>query len=461
LGPKGEGHGDERHKWKGKGKVEERRSASAEPSSPSSASPSPQPPWTPLRTPKMVRYSATSLHEGSSTFHELDHLLRRQPPHMPRDPTRLTAEDAATLVESFVIEGKAPEAFRIVQSWLKAARQRLASAKPKTYSSPSARLLDSLIHRRSSPPPSTRNPSPSFVPHPRATSPSFPSDSLIADDKFARIAYHKTAIVLLNILLKSLFSERASLGVVKSFTKEFAERNGLPSPTASTSSSLSTSTNPLTSSPSSTLTPLIPSLTTLRTLLSGLEGRDGGFAKGVSIVKWFALQWGLPRTEWELLSLGEEEEGSPRLLFDVKKGVDDAELPPHFFLDGSSALLLLRLAMADHRRWDAQLPSARKEAFVELVRRWWTALEKEEGDAEDVWCTRDAKVLECKAVESGLLDPKMEDRTGLLAAVMASRARERRLEEKKREAWLARERERQKRGVGRGEQKVAAWVVDS
>lgn len=458
LGPKGEHHGDERHKWKGKGKVEAQRNASPELSFPSSSPPPAQPPWTPPRTPKMVRYSRASLYERSSTFHELDHLLRRQPPHMPRDASRLTSEDVTALVESFVIEEKAPEAFRIAQSWLKAARQRLASVKPQAYASPSARLLASLVSRRSSSPSSTSNPLPSLAFNPQTASPPSP-ESLVADDKFARIAYHKTAIVLLNILLKSLFSERASLGVVKSFVKDFVKGNGLPSPTDP--SSPSSSTNAPFDGSSSTLIPLIPGLTTLRTLLSGLEGRDGGFAKGISIVKWFSLQWGLPRTEWELLSLGEKEEGSPRLYLDAKKGLDPSGLPPHFFLDGTSALLLLRLAMADHRRWDTQLPPDRKAAFVEAIRTWWTALEKEEGDAEDVWCTRNAKVLECKAVESGLLDPRTEDRTGLLRAVMASRARERRVAERKREAWLASEKERQKRGIGRGEQKVAAWVVDS
>ncbi|ORY53978.1 hypothetical protein BCR35DRAFT_355965 [Leucosporidium creatinivorum] len=457
LGWRGQHRGDKRHKWKGKGKVEARRNVSAEVASPSSTS---QAPWTPPRTPKMVRYSASSLSSATSTFHELDHLLRRQPPHMPRDSSRLTAEDAVALIESFVIEEKAPEAFQIAQSWLKAARQRLTSTKPEAQTSTSARLLQSLTTRRSASTSSPRYLPPSLAPAPLPPSPS-PSETLLSD-KFARIAYHKTAILLLNILLKSLYSERASIGVVRSFVKDFAERNGLPSPKSSSRSSPSSSAKDPTTVPSpnsATLTPLIPGLTTLRTLLSGLEGRDGGFAKGVNIIKWFSLEWGLPRSEWELLSLGNEDEGSPRLRFNAK-GVDSAGLAPHFLLDGTSALLLLRLAMADHRRWNDQLPPEKKEAFVEMIRGWWAALAKEEGDAEDVWCTRAAKVLECKAVESGLLDSTMEDRTGLLKAVMKSRARERRVADRKREEWLKSEKERQKRGVGRGEEKVAAWVVD-
>lgn len=424
LGRAGKGRGDARWSWKGKGKSKGR----VEESAPNAESVPPTT-WSRPRSHAMTRYTPFALQQSSSTFHELDHLLRRRPPHMPKDPTRLKAEDAAALVESFVRDEKAPEAFSIAQRWLEAARQRLeTTASTPEVSPPPGRQLLAPLHRRLADL-HAQHPSPAPIPPHLAPVPC--TSAALANVKFARIAYHKTATLLLNILLKSLFSERASLGVIKSFVVDFARANGLPSPPPS----LTDIDDPPPSS-----TPLKPGLTTLRTLLSGLQDRQGGYTKGVSLITWFVKRWGLPSSEWELLALDSSSISSTtRPQFDTN---------PHHHLEGSAALLLLRLAVADWRRWNPALPSEKKEAFLSSVRGWWAALDKSEG-GESVWGTREAKVMECKAVECGLLEER-----GVLRGVMRSRAGERRKEERREAEERERLKERRLRGVGRGEQKV-------
>lgn len=308
--------------------------------------------------PKTQAQSGKGTRSSDSTmrYDPLDGLLRRQPTRAPRDVTVLPPADIAALVDSYIQDQSFPEALRAAETWLRAD-----AAKQAESMSRSARVRP------------------------------------------------RTAIVLLNILLKGLVVGRAVdfVPVQRQFVLDFVARHSMSGEAK-----------------------VVPGLTTLRTLVSSLQRQRDGWRLGLDTVNWFREQFG----------------GTS-----VAPLCDTA--PSSSRLDATLASLLLRLAMADLD----YTPKSRSSPLISDVRAWWSSLDKVPKADTDPWLARQVKVVELDAVESGLLELSQE-RTDVLAPLMRTRRRMRRKEAERRaeEAREKQAREQMRRGRRRSVERLAA-----
>ncbi|BGP53172.1 hypothetical protein JCM8202v2_000731 [Rhodotorula sphaerocarpa] len=315
------------------------------------------------------------------------------PPFAPSMP----GSDVAGLVQALVDERRKAEAFDIAESWLAANRPVLDT--PATRKPPD-------------PPPSDSTPS--------TTPPSVlaADGNTIASGSFrCRVAtYHSTAVVLLNILLKPLFLERAPLSVIRSFVSSFVAMHSVGPPAP----------------------PLMPDLVTLRTLVSGVFGTSTAWDRATSLVDWFGYQWGmpvadpcatgrlhfLPPSEVEANRLAvappSASTGSARVALElVRSGTPattvrqtDLQLflvRPHAVVPPDIALLLLRHAADQYSRGLFAQSANRRKVWRQGIRAWWRALEKDEA-ATDIWTGQKARKVLRRAVKVGLFKPKELER---------------------------------------------------
>ena len=213
------------------------------------------------------------------------------------------------------------------------------------------------------------------------------SPSLPLAYKVAQIQHDKTAVVLLNIVLRSLVTHGANEDETKSFVLSFVALN---------------------SSPSSRL---LPSETTLRQLIRGVEKRSYPFRRATQIVTWFGTNFGLPSRDGtkDRITLGDTPGNAT-----IARAYYNARVP------SSIALMLLRIAIAAANNSaststatsvsvtpeseSVEAPSLAEGQVGAMLRqqvmRWWSALDKSDG----FWDTPEARKVGKQAVLHGLIE---------------------------------------------------------
>ncbi|KAI5478134.1 hypothetical protein MNV49_005398 [Pseudohyphozyma bogoriensis] len=276
--------------------------------------------------------------EGSSLVYTPDDSqLARQPATIPRDLTSVSSRDIVPLVTSLIEDYRGQEAFDVARSWLQAAR----------------------------PPSHTTQPW---------------SPRLVGEDLRRSQVYAKTAVHLLNALLKSLFANDNSRDSIHNFVTYFIELH-----TANLK--------------------LVPSSYTLCTLLRPSrrqhpDARTTGFDDACATTNWFGTTYGLP----------------PRLptvigyrRFTSLEAEPWALSNPVCHVSAQVAKEVLAAGMAEFRdRREG------KEELVKSVRTWWGRLDKTGAG----WGNRRLKLAVDEAVDVGLLreeerwEPRRRDVVG-------------------------------------------------
>ncbi|GAA5845183.1 hypothetical protein JCM11251_003708 [Rhodosporidiobolus azoricus] len=296
--------------------------------------------------------------------------------NVPRDPATLSSSDISTIVTVLAEEGRGSTAFRVAELWLQANRPSRGSSasapRPHPYPAPASPFFSSSFR-----PMTARR----------------PLDYHSFGERVAQ--YHSTALVLLNILLRTLFSERASACAIRSYVLSFLKRHSAPSPAR----------------------PLTPNLATLRTLVSGLKGVPDAWQNALDMVTWFGYLWGMPLTG---------EPHSKRIYFRVSRaakiraflhlGIDRAALAagppggpplpalakekrqPHAVVPPDLALLLLNHATDSFL--SRTLVSASR---VAEVRKWWSKDLERDAKRNELWTSAKMKEAWARAATSGLM----------------------------------------------------------
>ncbi|GAA6047912.1 hypothetical protein JCM3770_006421 [Rhodotorula araucariae] len=280
---------------------------------------------------------------------------------VPSRPGTLSSSDITTIVECLVQERRHDEAFALADTWLSAKRPGPDDASPPVRSHPIHFDLATVsLARQRSP---------------------------VAD-------YNDTALVLLNILVKSLFYERPSRSAIRTFVDAFLSKHSAPAPAA----------------------PLVPNIVTLRQLVSSCLGSVDAWTRATSLVDWYGYRFGLPAPSGH--------PRAPRQHFAPPSHVEGARLgvegpgrgaaasastgrallliPPHAAVSPDVAVLLLRHAVDQHAR--GTLGYA---ARVRAVRRWWAGFDRRGSDVWTYWKTRE---LVKRAVRIGLLEDRSKRR---------------------------------------------------
>lgn len=266
---------------------------------------------------------------------------------VPARPAALSGSDVGTLVERLVQERRLDEAHALTETWLTANRPAQQDARP----SPSFPLA--LVHRTAA-------------------------------------AYHSTALVLMNTLLKSLFFERPSLSSVHTFIDAFTAKHSAPFPAF----------------------PLTPNAVTLRLLVSGCLGVADAWDRATSLVDWYGYRFGLPPTDGSLTGrrryfvppsrVEGARVGAAKPSLGVVSGPHSARhpvlVPPHAVVAPDVAVLLLRHAVDQYERGTLGYGER-----VKAVRRWWAGFDRRGSDVWGFWKTRE---LEKRAKKVGLLTSK-------------------------------------------------------
>ncbi|SCZ92481.1 BZ3500_MvSof-1268-A1-R1_Chr5-2g07899 [Microbotryum saponariae] len=242
----------------------------------------------------------------------LSTLFQRAPStRSPSDVTKLASVDIATLVDSYVLDRNAQRAFESARVWLDHTRRGLINTHANLNANPTT----------------TR---PTTV----ATSPPLPPDLARQTHHLqACRSYEQTALVLLNILLKSLYASRVSTTSIRTFVLTYLDQHSLPQRWK-----------------------LRPALATLRTLVVGNTGYHGSWGRSVKLVAWFDQQFGpIERLELEWVQ-------GPKHHFARRACVR---------ADASVTYLLLGLAIKDQKR------KRDKEGKMKgKVREWWKEVEE-------------------------------------------------------------------------------------
>ena len=330
--------------------------------------------------------TATTATAGSTPMKRI--ALSRPPILIPPFAHTLPGSDIAGLSQALIGAGRRAEAFDLAETWLTANRP--------------------VFH---DPPTSPQPPDP---PPPPPSPTTLRSDADLAAVRqsgrkspslavYLRHAstYHSTAVVLLNILLKPLFLERAPTPAIRSFIASFVETHSAARPAA----------------------PLAPDVVTLRSLVTGVLGSPTAWDRATSLVDWFGYQWGIPvadpcasasarhhflppsEIESERLAvvpptaaaaeIARQTDAVPHLLL----------VKPHAVVPPDIALLLLRHASDQYSRGLFAQSANRRRVWRQGIRAWWRAFDKDES-ATDVWTGQKARTVLRKAVKVGLFKPK-------------------------------------------------------
>ncbi|KAM0751818.1 hypothetical protein T439DRAFT_325008 [Meredithblackwellia eburnea MCA 4105] len=301
----------------------------------------------------------------------------RTPTIIPRNYATLPNEDITALVESLYQDRDGPRALDLARAWLDAnrpaapplvARAAVSSPishRPPPQTHPLLALVPELTRRLPLPPPlPIQHPKPPIIPQ-----------ALLHEIN----AYNRTALVLLNILLKFLVVYRLPLSMAKSLLTEFIS-------THSVSSEF----------------PIVPNEVTMIEFLpiaADQKGRNkgvnlsspGAWARAVRCVNWIGVEFGVFDNNYkddkrtEMISKEEKRRQLARgLRYLLAPGSHFAWLPVSR-VPPSLARRLLRLAISEGERRRARLAAQggkvrRVEMEMDLrrneefVRGWWRAL---------------------------------------------------------------------------------------
>ncbi|GAA5864617.1 hypothetical protein JCM3774_006016 [Rhodotorula dairenensis] len=324
--------------------------------------------------------------------------LSRPPILIPPLAHGLPGSDLTGLVQALVSTGRRAEAFDLAEAWLVANRPVFEEEPPGSLRPPDPPPPDETTTTRRAFGAGHSSRSPSLGVYLRRT-----------------LSYHSTAVVLLNILLKPLFLERAPVPVIRSFVTSFVETHSAARPAA----------------------PLLPDLVTLRTLVTGVLGSRTAWDRATSLVDWFGYQWGipvadpsvrarhrfLPPSEIEADRLAIIESPLPAAPCAVAEGAQTGQEPlrlllvkPHAVVPPDVALLLLRHAADQYARdrfaaapSSSSSSSSRRRLWRQGVRAWWRGFDRD-STATDVWTGQKARAVVDKAVKVGLFKPKQSVR---------------------------------------------------
>lgn len=322
--------------------------------------------------------AATTATAGSTPMKRI--ALSRPPVLIPPFAHTLPGSDIAGLSQALIGTGRRAEAFDLAETWLTVNRP--------------------VFHE---PPTSPRDPDPP----PSPTDADFAAVRQQSGRKSPSLAvylrqastYHSTAVVLLNILLKPLFLERAPTPAIRSFIASFVETHSADRPAP----------------------PLVPDVVTLRTLVTGVLGSPTAWDRATSLVDWFGYQWGIPvadpctSTRHHFLPPSEIESdrlavGRPTAAAaEIARRTDAVPhlllVKPHAVVPPDIALLLLRHASDQYSRGLFAQSANRRRVWRQGIRAWWRAFDKDES-ATDVWTGQKARTVLRKAVKVGLFKPK-------------------------------------------------------
>ncbi|GAA5979196.1 hypothetical protein JCM10908_002835 [Rhodotorula pacifica] len=309
----------------------------------------------------------------------------------------LPGSDISALVQSLVGAGRRDEAFHLAETWL--AENRPVFAEPPASPRPP-------------------DPPPSHLPAATRMSSSTARRSTSLSVYLRQAAsYHSTAVVLLNVLLKPLFLERASMPDIRSFVASFVETHSALRPAP----------------------PLTPDVVTLRTLITGVLGSPTAWDRATSLVDWFGYQWGIPLAdpctnerhrflppntiEGDRLAVEPPSAAGKSATRAIELArTEHKELPqlllvkPHSVVPPDIALLLLRHAADQYSRGLFAQSTNRRRVWRQGIRAWWRAFDKGASSSTrmttDVWTGQKARSVMRKAVKVGLFKPKELVRRG-------------------------------------------------
>lgn len=292
----------------------------------------------------------------------------RPPLIVPRDAHRLDRYAITALVQRLVREDRVSDGFALARSWLTANKPHLDS---NTHAAPTRETSSSA------PPPRIDD----TPPHVRQ----YLQQCTL---------YHSTSRVLMNILVKALFLEKAPRTVIRDFITTFIATHSAGPPAR----------------------PNLPGIETLRLLVSGLRGAPHAWSRAISYIDWFGYRWGIPKADpcdrrrhhfvlpspAVAVGLGlADSSGKPLGPFANKPYASQLlSLAPHHLVTPDLAVLLLRHAVESHKhRW---LGEGTKRA----INKWWHGLDKR---GSEIWTTYETKGLVKRAVKAGLI---VEDKRG-------------------------------------------------
>ncbi|SCV72522.1 BQ2448_4059 [Microbotryum intermedium] len=234
-------------------------------------------------------------------------LLKRAPStRSPSDVTKLASVDIATLVDSYVLDRNAQRAFESARIWLDKTRQD---------------VINSNAHLGSNPTTTT------------TSSPPLQPDLARKTQRLqAYRSYEQTALVLLNILLKSLYASKASATSIRTFVQTYLDQHSFPHRRK-----------------------LRPGLSTLRTLVVGNTGFYGSWLRSVKVVEWFDREFGpIERLE---------DDWDPSVRTHLRRRACTRA-------DPSVTYLLLGLAIKDQKR-----KRDKDSRMKGMVMEWWREVE--------------------------------------------------------------------------------------
>lgn len=282
----------------------------------------------------------------------------RPPVVIPREFASLSGTLVFQLVDALVHERRGPEAFDVAEMWLERNIPRssvdASTSVPSSSSTATATttttpaVADSIAGFSLSPRAAVEYaPSPIYV-HARRYR------HLTIDGRLYQLAveeYNRRALVLMNILLKSLLIHYAPPYGCRSFVQEFRKKF-LTIPGTKKA---------------------YPDAVTLRQLVMNLRGRKNAWRRSMEVVEWFSSEYGgLPaadsssfRRRYNLSSSAVlSATTTAELISSSKSATARVELP--------LARILLNHAVQHHKR--LTVGSVSRVSHAEEVRKWWTGL---------------------------------------------------------------------------------------
>lgn len=358
---------------------------------------------------------------------------------IPLYPATLSGSTVIQLVDALVHERRAPEAFDAAEIWLDgnipkriivkkiAPSTTIPSDAETDHTGPSngsstrslltSPTLTSLIGLSLSPTSAIEYaPAPIYVHARRHRS----SAQINADRIFerARREYGARAIVLMNVLLKSLLINYAPPFGCTGFITDFMDKYSAPL-VSSSSGPVSALTSTPRSLPNTTRSPLqrlYPDAITLRQLIMNLRSRPNSWRRAMTMINWFSKEFGgLPsenksafRRRFDLISPAPPPV-SPLLPLSITPATPLSTsslalsiLPPTSRLPLPLARLLLNHAIASHKRLTINSPSRKQHA--EEVRKWWSScVDRLRRTDPEGWAERGNQETLRKARRCGLL----------------------------------------------------------
>ena len=335
----------------------------------------------------------------------------------------LSGQTVIRLVDSLVHERRTPEAFNVAESWLDMNRPNRPTplAAPSTTASTTTPTTASSQQENFA---LTPRPAIEYAPAPiylhlrrPGSRPLSPATSTFSEATHRRSVtlYNSRALILLNILLKSLLMHYVPPFGARSFVLEYIDRH-------SVSNDLNVGN----------IDGIRPDIVTLRELLMNLRSRKNGWRRGIETINWYNHEFGgLPgepvssfRRRFKpishyssTLSAGSNAPLSNLLSFFPTSHADalaKAALPPPASrINFRLALLLLNYAVA-HQKLLTRNSESRAMHSIE-VKAWWESLDVK-GDKE--WDSRLAGDIFKKAVRCGVLETRHVKRPNALRRIV-------------------------------------------